>query len=412
MTATSTVEHAPHPHRLRDVGIAVAGALVAVASLTAALRPAPTRVRSTNAVVGHIAIASGALQVRPAETLGWQTASRGDDVHESDAVYVPPGSEARVEFLDGTVLELDERSLVVIEPEHGAGRAVTLRQGSIAGLTGQVPLTLTTQDGTATLPPSTVARVDVTKGQLDVSVTKGKASVAAKGKTSDVQEGARVRVADELVVLPAWPVRLVSPQAQHRQLFHGPPPPITLSWQGAPKGARVQIAKDRLFAFLSREVPATGDQLELASPGAGVTWWRVVDAQGAALSEARRFSLVEDLAPANRLPRPGEVVLAPPGTKIEYAWTPLPGVSRYRLEVSASQGFEPVAVTETVSGTQVKLASTLAEGSWFWRVRAADDALEEALPSEASRFRVIHKAIPDAPELLNPEIEVTPARGP
>ncbi|MBL8921909.1 MAG: FecR domain-containing protein [Myxococcaceae bacterium] len=405
------VSHA-NPHRLRDLLIALAGLAVAVVSLGAALRPAPTRARSSNPVVAHVAFATGALQLRPAETLGWQTGARGDEVHESDAVYVPPGSEARVEFLDGTVLELDERSLVVIEPQRGTGRAVTLRQGAVAGLTGLAPLTLTTSDGTATLPPSTVARVDVTKGQLDVAVAKGKATVAAKGQTAAVEAGGRARVMDEMVLLPSWPVTLRAPEAQHRQLFRGRPPAITLEWQGTQKGARVQIAKDRLFAFVSRDVAVEGDRFELATPGAGVTWWRLVDARGAPVSEARRFSLVEDLAPANRLPRPGEVVLAPPATRVEYAWTPLPGVSRYLLEVSASQGFEPVTVNEVVSGTQVKLESSLAEGSWYWRVRAADDALGEALPSEATRFRIIHKAIPDAPELLNPEIEVTPSRGP
>lgn len=395
----------------RDVVVAGVGALIAVVSLTAALKPTAARVRTTNTVAGHIQLAVGALQVRPAETLGWVTATRGDDVHESDAVYVPPGSEARVEFLDGTVLELDERSLVVIEPQRGQGRSVTLRQGSVAGVAGQVPLTLATKDGTATLPPAASARVDVSKGQLDVNVTKGTAQVSARGKTTGLDAGSRARVMDEMVLMPSWPVTLLAPEAQHRQLFHGAPPTMTLSWSEAPKGARLQIARDRLFAFLSSDLLVDGSQKELSAPSGGVTWWRIVDAAGVPLSEARRFSLVEDLSPANRMPRPGEVVLAPPGTRLEYAWTPLPGVGRYLLEVSASQSFEPLAVSETVSGTQVKLVSSLAEGSWFWRVRAADDALGEALPSEASRFRIIHKAIPEAPELLNPEIEVTPARG-
>jgi len=159
-------------------------------------------------------------------------------------------------------------------------------------------------------------------------------------------------------------------------------------------------------------VKAEGERFQLEQPAPGITWWRLVDAKGTPLSEARRFSFVEELTPANRLPRPSEVVLAPPGTRVEFAWTPLPGVSRYLLEISGSQGFEPVAVSELVSGTQVKLPSTLAEGYWSWRVRSADDALEESLPSEATRFRLIHKAIPDAPELLNPEVEVTPSRAP
>jgi len=403
---------APESGSLRDVVLGVTGAVIALVSLGAALRPTPPRARSDRDAVAHVQLATGAVQVRPAETLGWQTTSRGDDVHESDAVYVPPGSEARVVFLDGTVLELDERSLVVIEPRRGAGRSITLRQGSVAGLAGTVPLTLTTKDGEATLPPESEARVDVTGGQLAVSVKKGRASVVAKGKSTDVEAGARVRLMDEMELLPSWPVTLASPEAHHRELFRGTRPSITLSWQGSVKGARVQVAKDRLFAFLARDVAVSGSELKLESVSAGVTWWRLVDGSGVPVSEARRFSLVEDLAPALRLPRPGEVVLAPPGTRVEFAWTPLPGVSRYLVEVSASQGFEPVAVSEVVSGTQVKLPVSLAEGNWHWRVRAADDAMGEALPSEAARFRVIHKAILDAPELLNPEIEVTPSRVP
>ena len=404
MTATRSI---------RDMVVAGLGAVIAVVCLSAALRPGGGRAGAGGReVVAQITVAVGTLQVRPAETLGWQTAQRGEAVHESDAVYVPPGGEARVTFVDGTVLELDERSLVVIEPRRPEGRAVTLRQGSVAGTTGSVPLTLETRNGRATLPAGAEARVDVTTGALDVSVTKGKATVAAKGQTSEVAAGGRVNVMDELVLLPGWPVTLVAPDAQHRVLFRGTPPPITLEWKGAPKGARLQVAKDRLFAFLSKDVPAESGALVLTAPTPGVTWWRLVDGSGTALSEARRFSLVEDLAPASRLPRPGEVLLAPPGSTLEFAWTPLPGISRYRLEVSASQSFEPLALDETVAGSQVKLGASLPEGIWFWRVRAADDAMGETLPSETARFRVIHKGIPDAPELLNPEIEVTPERTP
>jgi hypothetical protein len=403
---------APENRSLRDVVLAVIGAIIAILSLTAALRPTPPRARTGRESVAHINLAVGSVQVRPAETLGWQTAARGDEVYESDAVYVPPGSEARVVFLDGTVLELDERSLVVIEPQRGVGRSITLRQGSLAGVSGSVPLSFTTKDGTATLPPSSEARVDLTEGQLAVSVKKGKVRVEAKGKATDVEAGSRVSMMEEMVLLPSWPVTLLLPEAHHRELFRGALPTITLKWQGSVKGARVQVAKDRLFAFLSRDVATQGDELTLASITPGVTWWRLVDAAGVPLSEARRFSLVEDLAPALRLPRPGEVVLAPPGARVEFAWTPLPGVSRYLLEVSASQGFEPVTVSETVSGTQVKLQMSLAEGSWYFRVRAADDVMGVMLASEAVRFRVIHKAIPEAPELFNPEVEVTPARAP
>lgn len=402
----------PEARTFRDLLLAAVGTLVAIVCLTAALRPTPAAVGSNREIVARIRLATGALQVRPAETLGWQTVTRGDGVHEADAVYVPPGAEAQVEFLDGTVLELDERTLIVIDQGRDTGRSVTLRQGALSGRAAAVPLTFATTAGATTLKPRSAARVDLLDGGLDVNVTVGAATVAARGRTTEVVATARARVMEELVLLPAWPVTLKSPEPQHRLLFHGAPAALSFSWEGATKGARLQLARDRLFAFLDEDVAVESGAFELRAPKPGVTWWRLVDERGAPISEARRFSFVEDLAPANRLPRSSEVVLAPPGSKVEFAWTPLPGITRYLLEVSASQGFEPLMIRELVSGTQVKVSSSLPEGSWHWRVRAADDALGECLPSEATRFRVIHKAILDAPELLNPEIEVTPAREP
>jgi len=394
----------------RDLGLAGVGLVLAVLALSAAFRPTSVGgAASTREVVAQVRRSTGALQVRPAETLGWRPLERGDALREADSVYAPPGSDAQLRFLDGTALELDENSLVVIEPPRAGGRAITLRKGSVAGLTGSTPLTLVTAEGTATLPPQTAARVELSAGRLEVAVTRGAATVTASGTPTSVEQGARARfAADAVVPLPSWPVTLLEPAAMHRSLFHGAAPAITLRWQTSPPGARLQVARDRLFAFLTLEVAASGTERLLEAPGAGVSWWRIVDAAGAPLSESRRFSLIEDLAPAPRLPKPGQVLQAPPGTRVEFAWTPLPGVSRYLLEVSSSQGFAPVAMTETVSGTQVKVPVSLPEGSWYWRVRGADDALGETAACEPSRFRVIHKAIPDAPELLNPEVEVTP----
>jgi len=64
-------------------------------------------------------------------------------------------------------------------------------------------------------------------------------------------------------------------------------------------------------------------------------------------------------------------------------------------------------VSEVVQGASARLRPSLNESTWFWRVRAEDETGPGA-PSQPLRFRVIHKGIPEAPELLNPEIEVTP----
>ena len=365
---------------------------------------------STTPIVASVKQASGAVKVRLAFTLGWRGANRGLEVHDGDALFVPPGAEATIAFVDGTELSLDERSLVVIERPRAGVRSVTLRQGSVSGRVGSEGLTLQTAAGEARLEALTEARVELTGQQLEVSVQKGTAKVkGATGAQKTIATGQRIAAAKTgTTELAPFAVKLLTPEAQAQLAFRGKPAAVTLTWSGdAPEGARVEVARDRLYAFVDVELPTKGGSLVLKEPSKGVSWWRVVDAEGRPISEARRFTCVEDVAPVAMFPRSGEVLLAPPGTAVAFAWAPLPGISRYRLEISPSQGFEPVTVSEVASGATARVTLSLNEAMWFWRVRV-DEESGLGMPSEPMRFRVIHKGIPEAPELLNPEIEVTP----
>ncbi len=392
-----------------DVWLAGASSVVAAISLSLALGPTRRSLeQATTPVVAQIQESSGDVKLRLSSALGWSGASRGVEVHDGDSVFVPPGAAATLHFIDGTELSLDERSLVVVEKPRAGVRAVTLRQGSASGRTGSEGLTLQTPAGEARLAAQAEATVELAGGTLEVSVKKGVAEVkGGDGPAATVNSGERVAAAKSgTEKLVAWPVTLLTPEPQARLPFRTTPTPLTLTWKGEATNARVQIARDRLFAFTDEDFPVRDGSAELQRPARGVSWWRLVNAQGRAISESRRFSFVEDKAPVAMFPRLGEVILAPPGTSVSFAWTPLPGVTKYLVEISPSQGFEPVVASHPVSGTSARLPLTLNEGAYFWRVRA--DEGTAGMPSAALRFRVIHKGIPDAPELLNPEIEVTP----
>jgi hypothetical protein len=391
----------------RDVQLAGLGAVVATVSLAFAFTPPAAPARPDVTPLAAVQSATGEVKRRPAAMLGWQRLVREMNVFEGDAVFVPPGGAATLHFDDGTELDLDERSLVVVEVPKLGVRTLQLRQGSVSGRVGEVKLDIQTPNGTAQLERSSEARVELEKGTLAVAVKKGSAAVARKGAKTTLSTGQRGSATEAGVVNERpWPVELTAPAANLTRVFSGAPPALELRWSGAvPTGARVQVARDRFFAFLDREVAAAGDTLTIDRPAVGVTWWRLVDAQGAALSESRRFVFSEDIAPVTMQPRQGDVVLAPEGGTVAFAWTPLVGVSKYRVELSPSQGFEPVTLSKDVTQAEVQLPLPLPEGTWFWRVRVVDDR-DASLPSAISRFRLIHKGIPEAPELYNPEIEV------
>ncbi len=387
-----------------DVWLGGTAALVSAVALALALAPAGAPPGSDLPVVASMKFASREVKLRAASSLGWSGASHGTPVHDGDTIFVPPGGEATVTFPDGSELSLDERSLIVVEQPRPGMRRVTLRQGAASGRAGEEALTLDTPAGEARLTASSEVRVELNGESLELQVTKGEALVADT-KLSEGQRAAAAKSGTQ--ALSAFPVTLTQPEARAHHTYRNTPPALALRWQGETGGARVQVARDRFFAFIDVELPAAGGEVVLREPSRGVSWWRLVDARGRVLSEARRFTFVEDVAPVAMFPRNGEVLLAPPGAHLNFAWAPLPGVTRYRLELSMSQGFEPVSETREVTGSSARLKLPLSEASWFWRVRALTAGVEGA-PSTPQRFRVIHKGIPAAPELLTPEIEVMP----
>jgi hypothetical protein len=395
--------------RRDDLALVALGTAAAVASLALAFSAPRQAPASGGPPLAVILQQSGAVQRRPATTLGWQRVARGMGLGDGDAVFVPPGAEATLRFEDGTELAIDERTLVVVERPRGDARTLRLRQGAVTGRVGTVALELDTPVGAARLAAASEARVEVGAATVEVTVRAGQASVAplAGGPARTVAAGQRVQAAGAAVTaLPRWPIQLEGPDPRGHLAYTGLPGPLELTWTGElPRGARLQLARDRFFAFVDLDTSASGGAFALARPSPGVTWWRLVDERGEPLAEARRFVLVEDLAPVAIAPRPAEVVMAPPGAPVPFAWTALSGVGRYRLEVAATEAFDAVAWSQEVSGPEVRAVPQLPEGSWYWRVRASDGA-ELGLASRPSRFRVIHRGIPDAPELYAPEIEV------
>ena len=391
----------------RDVWLAGASAVVAAVSLTLAvgLRPPSSNEVSDGPAVAAVKDALGSVRMRPPSTLGWRDVQRGLEVRDGDSIFVPPGAAATLRFVDGTELAIDERSLVVIEKPRAGTRNVALRQGSVSGSAGSAALTLVTPAGEARLDPRSEARFAVKGKDLEIAVRTGSAQV----KDKRIEGGQRANAAATgTQLLDPWAVTLDAPEPQARFMFRGTPGEVVLRWKGrVPERARVQLARDRLFAFVDGDEPAQNGTFTVAQPERGVTWWRVVDEEGQPLSEARRFSCVEDVAPVALAPLNGEVVLAPPGTLVGFSWTPLAGVTRYRIEIAATEAFTTLAAEVPVEGTGARVPLRLDEASWFWRVRADDDP-ESTNPSKPFRFRVIHKGIPDAPELLTPQIEVTP----
>jgi hypothetical protein len=170
---------------------------------------------------------------------------------------------------------------------------------------------------------------------------------------------------------------------------------VTLAWEDVPCASRYQVE-----AALEDDPPvpvaASGTSTGFKTVRAGEYRWRVaaLDARGApgAFSAWTNFRV--------RLPGPraGADVN---GREVALTWAQISGVVGYRVEVSASSDFRPLAQQAVVDGNAWR-PEPLPPGTYYWRVFARDASNKWSLPSEVRRWAVPDPMPPAAPEIVEP----------
>lgn len=356
-----------------------------------------------DAILATVADSSGQLQVKHAAEGVWETAGTATVLSPGDWVRTGRASSARVEFLPGGALELDEEAVVVIEAlrpvekkEAGLPDSlplVSVQSGavrsSLVGKGGESrPLLVRTRDGAQTRlerkrgnTDATEARVATVAGQTEVAVVTGEVSLRTGEREDLVASGsvATVQQSGTRTVAMLQSPTLDTPAADTR----GRQGKWTLQWQ-AVEGAtsyRVQVAKDAGFLRVgaTRDGPETSFEFDGAL---GTSWWRVAarDASGrqSRWSTVRRLFLERE-APTDALLEPVEGASfgfadAPP--RISFQWKPKEGARSYRLLVARSRDLLSAPVASEVVAEPTGRVETLTPGEYFWGVYAQGSELE------------------------------------
>jgi len=342
------------------------------------------------ATVGRVEWLLGDVLLRPDGTLAWRETGAGDEIAARDSLYVPPGGFATVALADGSRLEIEERTLVVIELPEPSGPAVRLVKGSLTGFAAGA-MAVRGGRNVAVLEPGSSALLGAEEDASPrVEVLAGRAVVGTA--TVEAAPGA------------VW---LEAPARNQRLYLPGFPATVTLRWDGADPSLRVMVAAPPgVLLETASPAPTGAGEASFAVPAPGAYTWRLVDGAGAPRSESRRFFALADEPPRPLTPRADEVVLAPRGMQVPFWWTPAPGAGRYRLEIAPDPAFAGVALAAESETPGLWIAAGMPEGTYHWRVRVSQAGREDAPWSASTPFRLIRRPLPEAPELFDPSIEV------
>jgi hypothetical protein len=336
----------------------------------------------------------------------------GSVFRAGDVVRTGPGAFARVEFLAGGGLEVEENASLVIDaapaqaaagaPAGAAESRISVEAGVVRGFLpaaeeGDVPLgiVIKTSEGEETRiaarPGEKQVSFRLTRGKAgtEVAVTKGQARVVGKGGEKVLRSGQAVEVAaagmGEVTELLDFPAS-VEPGIDARFLWKKDLS-IRLAWkpvEGA-TGYRVQIARDLAFQGLEQSQDVAGTEASFEPRGEGTYAWRVAsrDAGGryGEYGFARRI-YCEKEPPRDLLVGPidGAVVKyadAPP--PIPFTWQSAGDATSYRLVVVRGRdiGAEP-EVSRSTPEQRLEIEG-LPAGEYVWGVYVDDRRTPEPI---------------------------------
>lgn len=354
---------------------------------------------------------------RSANELVWNRLESKNEIYNHDTLFIGEASSAKIRLQDGSELEIDENTLLVLSRNETKTSAkaegnykVGMRSGTLRSQLSRQSLEIKSEHSFALLQPNTEAFVQSDQdGIARLEVAVGSAMVVT-GSTSQEVKSRQVLTAKadkEEATVETLSARLIEPAFNQRLSFTDVPPTMALKWKvDTAQKAYLEIAQDKQFKrrIFKEAVKTNGKSFQPS--GEGTHWWRLVSATGRVISETRSFRLVKSRAPELNAPTPGGVVLVPKTQRLNFMWAAVPGAYRYRIQVATEPHFRRLLADVSVRNTRFMSDRVMQEGFYYWRVRVDEAWMPDAPFSEATEFRLIQKPIPQAPALLKTEFTV------
>ncbi len=349
----------------------------------------------------------GEVQVRRKGRPFWEPLSVGDELRAGDWVRTGQPGYAKIDFLAGGGLELEEKAVVVVDvqapppatAEPGApapapdsappAAAVAVQSGVVRGFAQApeegkqaAPLVIQNKDGSSTRlvakEGQKPVRFRLTGGEkaTELAVFEGEAKLESGGEVKEVKAGQSAQLAagapPQVVELIDFPASS-EPGIDARFLFRSELS-IRLAWKPVAEasGYRVQVARDLSFQSLSVNAELDATEYTFKPQLQGLYAWRVAarDAQGryGEFGFVRRI-FCEKEQPQDLLIGPADgstVTYAQKPPSLVFTWQSAENAQLYRLVVGVGQDLLRSSVLSKVSGEQRVTVERLTAGEYYW----------------------------------------------
>lgn len=320
--------------------------------------------------IGSIIFRRRGVQRKFVDEVVWERIEQGTRLANSDSIRTDDKSEVKIRLKDGTVLTVDQNSMIQLDV---ASNRIRFETGSMqVQSSGSSSLTLQSGDSKVQMGEGSLTLSKSEKQDLSLTVYEGTARVTSGGKTENVGRNQKADIGKEGISVKEVPVVLIKPNPFQNVPAEGDGTSVSFKFQPSDslKKPTLEISKDQEFKD-SRKVQTPGVATMDLPPG--TYYWRVTGEDAKtnqpAMSETRKMTIVRGEPLRLHSPGSGERVAfnsnPPP---VPFAWSQDPLAESYELEVARDAGFTQIVKTIVTASNSVTI-DDLPAGSYRWRIR-------------------------------------------
>jgi len=345
--------------------------------------------------VGTITIKNNTVQRRIADRVLWDRLRVESPVYLGDIIRVAELSSATLNIEDQRI-DIEENTLIRIQlsPDGSGVLQIELTEGSIGVTTGAGGggLQLNLMGRVIETGAGTTLTASAGKNGIALQVNEGKAVFIEEGTSRGVSSGTMIALNAEGTEQRFPQAVVIQPRQNARYVKNTPEPlPVGFVWNRvnltSQDTLRLEIAADRNFSRSVQFFQSLASFAEV-SLEAGIWNWRLLYEN--TILSGGRLTVVEAsnlnlLSPARgSLFRYSDVQ-----PSLRFEWQEIEEASHYVIEIASTHDFVNPRINRQIAAPFF-VDSSLAEGTWYWRVQPVFSSAYEggASFSSASFFRI------------------------
>jgi len=358
----------------------------------------------TREQIGVISFKEKTVQRKYADRVVWEGMETSFPLYNRDSIRTGDLSDAEITLSDGTKLEIDENSLIVLnitkeekEIDFAYG---TLSANSSSNNSGDA-IKIKSGETVVALDKSDISLKQNEDKSLILDVKSGVANLFQNGKENQINNGEKAVLSDQETKITKNPFKVISPSSNLKLASTNLKNDVEFSFEGLDKADKnfLEIYKDRKFTSIFTKRNITGNKLSESLPE-GNYYWRTIS-NGTVGSSGKISSLqiksAQLISPNNNR----KYFATKDQTMVSFSWVSQNDFNQSIVEVSSDSDFSKIISERGTLGKSISME--LPQGNFYWRVKSIINSNSDPIYSSIQKFEITNEEPSKSPNLLYPK---------